>query len=170
MSMNKMPNSGLEPIASFNAKTPSRQVATRPATTKAFEPRITQCGQPQHREDGGWKSREKSQGNVCQGNNSENAFSHSLDNHSPDFALDNGFNRVGGLKILAKMERNRVSRKSCQKCAIFHYSGTDCTDSEFAPAPPPEDSVNRSKRRQRRIPIRHRDSVSFISFCLSESV
>jgi hypothetical protein len=32
-----------------------------------------------HREDGGWKSREKSQGNVCQGNNPENAFSHSLD-------------------------------------------------------------------------------------------
>jgi hypothetical protein len=85
-----------------------------------------------HKEDGGWKSREKSQGNVCQGNNPENAFSHSLDSHSPDFAFDNVFNRMGGLKILAKMERNRVSRKSCRKCAIFHYSGTDSESSASA--------------------------------------
>jgi hypothetical protein len=54
-------------------------------------------------EDGGWKIREKSQGNECQGNNPENAFSHSLDNHSPDFAVDTVFNRAGGGKILAKM-------------------------------------------------------------------
>jgi hypothetical protein len=56
-----------------------------------------------HREDGGWKSRKKSQGNVCQGNNPENAFSHSLDNHSPDLALENVFKRVGGRKIFAKL-------------------------------------------------------------------
>jgi hypothetical protein len=41
-----------------------------------------------HSEDGGCKRQEKSQGNVCQGNNPENAFFHSLDYHSPDFALD----------------------------------------------------------------------------------
>ena len=56
-----------------------------------------------HREDGRWKSRKKSQGNVCQGNNRQNAFSHSLDNHSPDFALENVFKRVGGRKIFAKL-------------------------------------------------------------------
>jgi hypothetical protein len=55
-----------------------------------------------HREEGGCKSRKKSQGNVCQGNNPENVFSHSLDDHSPDFAFVNVFNRVGRLKILAK--------------------------------------------------------------------
>jgi hypothetical protein len=65
------------------------------------KPRITQSGQPQPQ--GGWKNREKSQGNVCQGNNPENALSHSPDNHSPDFAWGNVFNRVGGAKILAKM-------------------------------------------------------------------
>jgi hypothetical protein len=36
-------------------------------------------------EDGGWKRPESSQGNGCQGNKPESAFSHSLDNHSPDF-------------------------------------------------------------------------------------
>jgi len=56
-----------------------------------------------HREDGGWKSRKKSQGNAGQGNNRQNAFSHSLDNHSPDFALENVFKRVGGRKIFAKL-------------------------------------------------------------------
>jgi hypothetical protein len=97
-----------------------------------------------HREDGGWKSREKSQGNVCQGNNPENAFSHSLDNHSPDFAFDNVFNRMGALKILAKMERNRVCRKSCRKCAIFHYSGTDYTDGKNSAFPTPNSAIKSS--------------------------
>jgi hypothetical protein len=54
-------------------------------------------------EDGEWNSREKSQGNECQGNNPENAFSHSPDYHSPDFAVDNVLNRVVGQKFLAKM-------------------------------------------------------------------
>jgi hypothetical protein len=42
-----------------------------------------------YRGDERWKSREKRQGNVCQGNNPENTFSHSIDHHSPDFAWDN---------------------------------------------------------------------------------
>jgi hypothetical protein len=67
-------------------------------------------------DDGGWKSREKSQGNACQGNNPENAFSHSLDNNSPDFALDKVFERVAGLKILAKMrDSDRLHRKDAKK-------------------------------------------------------
>jgi hypothetical protein len=41
------------------------------------------------RADAEWRmeKQEKCQGNVCQGNNPENAFFHSPDNHSPDFAL-----------------------------------------------------------------------------------
>jgi hypothetical protein len=70
-------------------------------STPALSRRKNQHGR-NHRNDGGWKSREKSQGNVSQGNNSESAFFHSPDYHSPDFALNKVISRAGGLKILAK--------------------------------------------------------------------
>jgi hypothetical protein len=49
--------------------------AAQPAATKAKPA------------DDGWKRPEKCQGNDCQGNNPENAFSHSLDRYSPDFGF-----------------------------------------------------------------------------------
>ncbi len=64
--------------------------------------------------EGGWKRRESSQGNGCQGNKPEAALSHSLDNHSPDFGL-----------FAEKEWTGNLFGNSCEKCAIFSYSGTE---------------------------------------------
>jgi hypothetical protein len=82
---------------------------------KAAKPPRRSAASRNQRADGGWKRREKSQGNVCLGNNPENAFSHSLDNHSPDFALDSAMNRMGGLKILAKISDTEGLHRSAKQ-------------------------------------------------------
>ena len=111
-----------------------------------------------HREDGGWKSRGKSQGNACQGNNPENAFSHSLDNNSPDFALDNVFERVSGLKILAKVrDPDRLHCKDAERafvlCSAIYENSAFLAKFSESPSPMTNDKFSMTNSQFRFPPL-----------------
>jgi 2'-5' RNA ligase len=59
----------------------------------------------------------------------ENALSHSIDNHSPDFTLDRVFNRLRGLRIQAKMpDSDEVPEIETKRLFVGLFPPADIVD------------------------------------------